>query len=283
MLLIPVFAGQVVYPNYETLVIAAIAAAVLGGLRSIPLAYLGGLLLGVVQQLLNRYLPTQSVLASGLRPALPFIVLFVVIIFSPANLLRPPATDPLAGVDPPPPAPAHAERSDELTKLTRGFAVVFFAIVGYYLFFHASDAWVDLAVRAAILSVIFLSITVITGFAGQISLCQAIVRRHRCVRDRAARVETRTLGDPGHVHRRAHRGRGRRGARAACAAAGRDLPLARHARVRVLLPERDVELHLGRWRAAAGASAPAAALRRSTSARARTRATTSSCCSRSSC
>ena len=173
VLLTPVFAGQVVYPNYETLVIAAIAAAVLGGLRSIPLAYLGGLLLGVVQQLLDRYLPTQSVLASGLRPALPFIVLFIVIIFSPAALLKPPATDPLAGVDPPPPAPAHVERSDELTKLTRGFAVIFFAIVGYYLFFHASDAWVDLAVRAAILSVIFLSITVITGFAGQISLCQA--------------------------------------------------------------------------------------------------------------
>ncbi len=50
---------------------------------------------------------------------------------------------------------------------------MFVAVVGYYLFFHASDAWVDLAVRAAILSIIFLSITVITGFAGQISLCQA--------------------------------------------------------------------------------------------------------------
>ena len=173
LLLTPVFAGLVVYDNYETLVIAAIAAAMVGGLRSIPYAYAGGLALGIVQQLLNRYLPTQSIFASGLRPALPFVVLFLVLIFSPTRLLRPAAMDPLAGVDPPPPAPAHADRSEALTKMTRGFAVIFFAIIGYYLFFHASDAWVDLAVRAAILSIIFLSITVITGFAGQISLCQA--------------------------------------------------------------------------------------------------------------
>ena len=173
VLLIPVFAGQVVYDNYETLVIAAIAAAVVGGLRSIPLAYAGGLGLGVLQQLLNRYLPTQSVFASGLRPALPFVVLFLVLIFSPTVLLRRGATDPLAGVDPPPPAPAHAERTASLTKMTRGFAVVFFAVLGYYVLFHANDSWVDLAVRATILSIIFLSITVITGFAGQISLCQA--------------------------------------------------------------------------------------------------------------
>src|SRR5262249_55005827 len=51
--------------------------------------------------------------------------------------------------------------------------VAFFLVVGYYIFFHANDSWVDLAVRATILSIIFLSITVITGFAGQISLCQA--------------------------------------------------------------------------------------------------------------
>ena len=57
--------------------------------------------------------------------------------------------------------------------MTRVFAVVFFAVVGYWLFFHANASWIDLAVRATILSIIFLSITVITGIAGQISLCQA--------------------------------------------------------------------------------------------------------------
>ncbi len=44
---------------------------------------------------------------------------------------------------------------------------------GFYLFFHANANWVDLTVRAGILAIIFLSIIVITGMAGQISLCQA--------------------------------------------------------------------------------------------------------------
>ena len=173
VLLTPVFAGQVDYASYETLVIAAIAVSVLGGLQSVPLAYLGGLALGIVQQLLDRYLPTNSILASGLRPALPFIVLFFVLVASPVVARRRVAVDPLAGVDPPPPAPAHLDRSESLTKLTRGLAVVFFGIVGYWLFFHANASWIDLTVRATILAIIFLSITVITGFAGQISLCQA--------------------------------------------------------------------------------------------------------------
>ena len=43
VLLTPVFAGQVDYLSYQALVIAAIAAAVIGGLGSIPLAYAGGL------------------------------------------------------------------------------------------------------------------------------------------------------------------------------------------------------------------------------------------------
>jgi branched-subunit amino acid ABC-type transport system permease component len=173
VLLTPVFAGQVGYQAYEALVIAAIAAAVLGGLGSIPLAYAGGLLLGVFQQLLFQYLPTNNIIASAFKPALPFVVAFAVLVLSPVIARRRSLSDPLSGVDPPPPAPAHAERSEGLTRMTRGFAVVFFAIVGYWLFFHANSSWIDLAVRAAILSIIFLSITVITGFAGQISLCQA--------------------------------------------------------------------------------------------------------------
>lgn len=173
VLLAPVFAGQVDYASYTTLVIAAIAASVLGSLQSIPLAYLGGLGLGVMQQLLDRYLPTNSILSSGLRPALPFVALFLVLILSPALRNRRAAVDPLAGVEPPPPGLVSADRSAVFTRLTRGAAVVFFAVVGYYLLFHANDSWLDLAIRAGILSIIFLSVTVITGFSGQLSLCQA--------------------------------------------------------------------------------------------------------------
>jgi ABC-type branched-subunit amino acid transport system permease subunit len=107
------------------------------------------------------------------RPALPFIALFIVLIVSPALRDRREVADPLAGIDPPPPAPAASERSALLTNFTRITGVLFCLIVGYYLFFHASPSWLDLAIRASILATVFLSIIVITGMAGQISLCQA--------------------------------------------------------------------------------------------------------------
>jgi branched-subunit amino acid ABC-type transport system permease component len=173
VLLAPIFAGQVDYVYYQRLVVAAIAAAVIGQLSSIPLAFVGGLLLGVTQQVLDKYLPTNSFFASTLRPALPFVVGFVVLVLSPALARRRPVTDPLAGVDPPPPALASADRPPLLTLLTRVSAVVFFTVVGYWLFFSADDVWIDRFARIAILAIIFLSVTVITGLAGQVSLCQA--------------------------------------------------------------------------------------------------------------
>ena len=172
VLLAPIF-SQVVDHFYTTLVIAAIFAAVLGSLQSIPIAFVGGLLLGVLQQTLAIYLPTNSVLATNLRPSLPFVALFLVLAFSPALRHRREASDPLAAVDPPPKGLAAAERSDVLTAGTRLAAVLFLGGVGYYVFFVGNPKYVNLATSAAIYAVIFLSITVITGMAGQVSLCQA--------------------------------------------------------------------------------------------------------------
>jgi branched-chain amino acid transport system permease protein len=172
VLLAPLFAA-VSDLNYTTLVVVAISAAAVASLSSIPMAFVGGLGLGILQQILDRYLPTGSVLASNIRPALPFIALFLVLIFSPALRGRRELADPLAGVDPPPPALAATVRSPALTKATRIFGVVVGLAAAYYIFFHASGQWLDIAIRATILAVIFLSITVITGMAGQISLCQA--------------------------------------------------------------------------------------------------------------
>jgi len=172
VLLSPLFAS-VNELNFTTLVVIAMSAAVLASLTSIPVAFAGGLALGVLAEVIDAYLPTDSVFASNLRPALPFIVLFLVLTLSPALRNRRELTDPLAGVDPPPPPPVATVRSPLLTKGTRIFGVVVAVAMGYYIFFHAAPNWVDLAIRAAIFSTIFLSITVITGMAGEISLCTA--------------------------------------------------------------------------------------------------------------
>ena len=54
----------------------AAAAAVLGGLRSIPLAFLGGLLLGVAENLVVGYVDIRKDI-SGFNSAVPFILLLL--------------------------------------------------------------------------------------------------------------------------------------------------------------------------------------------------------------
>jgi branched-chain amino acid transport system permease protein len=180
-------AGVLIAPRFNTLVAAdffnlvvvAIAAAALGRLVSLPRALVGGLALGIFIALLNTFLPRWSsdnawleAIQDNLAPAVPFVVLFGVLVLWPAIRRTREAADPLAGVDPPPPAPAAATRSRGLTVATRVFALGFFGIVGLVIFFRADQSWLFVVTQAVILATIYLSITVITGFAGQISLCQ---------------------------------------------------------------------------------------------------------------
>jgi ABC-type branched-subunit amino acid transport system permease subunit len=117
-------------------------------------------------------LPTNSVLAQGLRPSLPFVALFLLLVLSPALRNRRETADPLAGVDPPAPGFAADERSLALTRATH----VFGALVGlgfvWWILTQADSFWLALFTQAVVFSLIFLSITVISGMAGQISLCQ---------------------------------------------------------------------------------------------------------------
>jgi branched-chain amino acid transport system permease protein len=172
VLLAPLFA-QLASPNFLILLIAAIAAAAFGRLTSIPLTLLGGLLLGIAQGILGGYLPSNSILANGLRPALPFAALFLLLLFWPGLRQRREIVDPLSGVDPPPPGLAAAQRMRMLTYFTWALGVVTIAIGLYVALFVVSDFWLLVITRAVIFALIFLSITVITGMAGQISLCQA--------------------------------------------------------------------------------------------------------------
>jgi ABC-type branched-subunit amino acid transport system ATPase component/branched-subunit amino acid ABC-type transport system permease component len=70
------------------LVIQGFGAAAIGGFASIPLTWVGGLLIGVGAALVTEYTnsPTGSVLA-GLSVSLPFLVLFAVILFFPKRRL----------------------------------------------------------------------------------------------------------------------------------------------------------------------------------------------------
>jgi len=93
--------GVLKHLDLTLLVINAYAAAMFGRLRSLPLTFLGALILGLAESYAVGYLPTnQSITSifgwndftpislSGLRPALPVILLFLVLLFLPPLRVR---------------------------------------------------------------------------------------------------------------------------------------------------------------------------------------------------
>ncbi|MCB0959591.1 MAG: ABC transporter permease [Acidimicrobiales bacterium] len=166
-------------PDFFNLVVVAIAAAAIGKLVSLPRALAGGLGLGVAIAIIDTFLPRiverqqwLEPIQENVTPAVPFIVLFALVTLWPELRSSKEQTDPLAGVDPPPPTPAALTRSPWLTRITIVFAVCFFLVAGLVVFLRADASWLFVVTQAVILSTIYLSITVLTGFAGQISLCQ---------------------------------------------------------------------------------------------------------------
>src|SRR4051794_25963793 len=71
--------------NLTFLVVTAFGAAAIGAFSSLPLTYLGGLGIGVAQQLCSRFFTTG--VFTGLNPALPFLVLFIVLLVFPRRKL----------------------------------------------------------------------------------------------------------------------------------------------------------------------------------------------------
>ena len=158
--------------NFTLLLVAAIAAAAFGRLASLPLTLVGGLVLGVIAEVLTGYLPLNSVFATGLRPSFPFIMLVALLLFWPGLRGRREATDPLAGCDPPPPALTSTHRDPRLDRVARrGFPVFVAVFIAVCLFALPGQRLLQVN-QALVFATIMLSITVLTGLSGQISLCQ---------------------------------------------------------------------------------------------------------------
>jgi branched-subunit amino acid ABC-type transport system permease component len=165
--------GQINSLDFTNLLVAGIAAAAAGSLRSLPYTFFGGIGIGIAQQLLSGYLPSGSVLSSGMRYAFPFVALVVFLLVMPGlkhSWRR--TRDPLAVVDPPPPPLSTTIRTASLDKfMRRGLWVVTGLFVVSSLTW-VPDNWLLVLILGLAASIIFLSITVLTGMSGQISLCQ---------------------------------------------------------------------------------------------------------------
>ncbi|HUY86728.1 MAG TPA: hypothetical protein VMU77_06405, partial [Acidimicrobiales bacterium] len=171
VLLAPLFA-QLNSLNFTTLLVSAVAAAAFGGFISIPLALVGGIFLGVGQQVIGGYLPSNTVLAQGLRPGFPFLVLLVLLIVLPSLRSLHVTADPLSPCDPPPPSTAAPHASIATASIVRTWWIAILAFVVGSCVTWIPHNWVDNFSQAMIFAIIFLSITLLTGMSGQISLAQ---------------------------------------------------------------------------------------------------------------
>ncbi len=172
VLIVPIL-HQVSSFSLTTLVVAATAAAAVGGLTSLPLTMTGALLLGITQQIIAGFAPTSAQWTQGLRPSLPFVILGLALIFHPRLTHLAGRSDPMAGINPPVPSLDVVRRQVRKGRNSRwvvGLGATFaIAVVAL----NVTDAWAFYLSQGASYACIFLSITLLNGTGGQISLSQA--------------------------------------------------------------------------------------------------------------
>jgi len=139
------------------LIVNAYAAAIIGRLRSLPLTFLGAVILGLTDSYLSGYLPGSAYL-QGLRLAAPAIVLFIVLLLIPNPRLR-----------------GHVRTREYFPSpsWSGALALAALTVLGAAILastLSASDA--TIYVRIFPFAIFALSLVPLTGFAGQISLCQ---------------------------------------------------------------------------------------------------------------
>jgi branched-chain amino acid transport system permease protein len=172
VLLAPIY-GQLQSSDYAALMVAAFAAAAWALLRSMPIAALVGILMGVASTVLAGYLPASSVWSSASLTSLPFIVLIAALLLLPGLRSLDRDKDPLSSVDPPTPPSVTALRAPQIDRVVRvGWYVILAAFVVSMLTWLPTT-WENVFNAGLVYSIVFLSITLITGMGGQLSLAQA--------------------------------------------------------------------------------------------------------------
>ena len=142
------------------LVVQAFGAAAVGRFSSLPLAYAGGLAIGVASALATRYVGQISWLG-GLPASLPFFVLFIVLLVTP----------PRRGTEAPRRMRAPRAMSPRVAAARRPAV----AIAGVLLMLvpHVVGTRLPVYSHALVYVLLFLSLSLLVRLSGQVSLCHA--------------------------------------------------------------------------------------------------------------
>ncbi|HEX4531652.1 MAG TPA: ABC transporter permease [Acidimicrobiia bacterium] len=153
-------------PNtYALAVFVAIAAAVVGGFRSVLLAFAGAMFVAVASNLTFSYATFASDIP-GFNSTVPFLLLIGGLLLMAKTRAR------VAGsisAEPPPP-----DYQRDLPAWRRALpSVIACALLLYGVYSLLGSFWLGITTRGLIFSLIFLSFTIVTGVGGMVSLAQA--------------------------------------------------------------------------------------------------------------
>lgn len=181
--------------QFTYLILGAFAGVVIARMHSLPLAFAGSILVGLVQSMIqwdpiahaiNHVISQESVWFQGLQPSLPFIIMLVFllayrglgrerfVVDTRRSVEEPELVDDDAPeVDLASGAPARHGWRARLPKPSAGLLFVALAWVVLPLWLTGSRApWLGITTRGVCIGIILLSYTVVAGEGGMISLCQ---------------------------------------------------------------------------------------------------------------
>jgi len=156
--------------TYTLVVLGSLAAIVFAGLRSLPLAFIGGVLLGIVANMVAGYgdsfIPGFLLHLSGFRTAIPFILTIIGLIV--LSLRKGRAAGSVAREAP------QADYRRGMPQWRRALPWTIFIVgLAIYTIGFSGSYWSSQIALGLVLAIIFLSFVVVTGIGGMVSLAQA--------------------------------------------------------------------------------------------------------------
>lgn len=160
---------------------SAFAAVIVARLRSLPVAVLAAFAMGVVTDVIQKYISTSSVWYTAILPSIPFLFILAALTFylarsgslkeggqvtGPLDLAIRPASRDAEGVP---------METAGMSRVESGLGVLPLAMVAVLpLIFHGSSLWLGLTAGGLCYAITFLSFTLVTGEGGMLWLSQII-------------------------------------------------------------------------------------------------------------
>jgi branched-chain amino acid transport system permease protein len=165
----------------STLMAAAFAAVVAARLRSLPGAIAASLAMGVVTDVIQKYLPANSSFTAAIIPSIPFAFILIFLIF---YVVRSGSVDDEAAEGGPldqaikpanddPVVISEAAATGARWEVALG-AIPLLAVAALPLIFSGSSYWLGVTATGLCYAIIFLNFTVVTGEGGMLWLSQII-------------------------------------------------------------------------------------------------------------